>query len=102
LPVGVCIISATRRENRQKAVAAEFLVVTGSCRRADSGAATESNAVPCEQGLISSRKSQPNESPAARWCVLRVPSFGRLLMSALLETEDLAERNRTPMRDAGL
>jgi hypothetical protein len=27
---------------------------------------------------------------------------GRLLMSAPLEIEDLAERNRTPMRDAGL
>jgi prevent-host-death family protein len=32
----------------------------------------------------------------------RVPSFGRLLMSAPLEPEDLAERNRTPMRDASL
>ena len=32
----------------------------------------------------------------------RVPSFGRLLMSAPLETEDLAERNHAPMRDAGL
>ncbi len=32
----------------------------------------------------------------------RVPSFGRLLMSAPLEPGDLPERNRTPMRDAGL
>ena len=32
----------------------------------------------------------------------RVPSFGRLLMSVPLETEDLAERNHAPMRDAGL
>jgi antitoxin Phd len=31
-----------------------------------------------------------------------VPSFGRLLMSAPLEPGDLPERNRTPMRDAGL
>ena len=32
----------------------------------------------------------------------RVPSFGRLLMSAPLEAEDLPERDRTPLRDAGL
>jgi antitoxin Phd len=32
----------------------------------------------------------------------RVPSFGRLLMSAPLEAEEEAERNRGPMRDAGL
>lgn len=32
----------------------------------------------------------------------RVPSFGRLLMSTPLESEDLPERNRTPIRDAGL
>lgn len=32
----------------------------------------------------------------------RVPSFGRLLMSAPLELGDLPERNRAPMRDAGL
>ena len=32
----------------------------------------------------------------------RVPSFGRLLMSAPLEPGDLPERNRTPMRDPGL
>jgi prevent-host-death family protein len=32
----------------------------------------------------------------------RVPSFGRLLMSAPLETRDLPKRNRAPMRDAGL
>lgn len=32
----------------------------------------------------------------------RVPSFGRLLMSAPLEPEDLQERDRTPLRDAGL
>jgi len=32
----------------------------------------------------------------------RVPSFGRLLMSAPLEAQDLVERDRTPMRDAGL
>jgi antitoxin Phd len=39
----------------------------------------------------------------ADWVRLsRVPSFGRLLMSAPLEVGDLPERNRTPMRDAGL
>jgi prevent-host-death family protein len=32
----------------------------------------------------------------------RVPSFGRLLTSAPLEEGDLPERDRTPMRDAGL
>ena len=32
----------------------------------------------------------------------RVPSFGRLLMSAPLEPGNLPERNRSPMRDAGL
>ena len=32
----------------------------------------------------------------------RVPSFGRLLMSAPLEAEEEAERNRGSMRDAGL
>jgi antitoxin Phd len=32
----------------------------------------------------------------------RVPSFGRLLMSAPLEPGDLPERNHAPMRDAGL
>jgi antitoxin Phd len=32
----------------------------------------------------------------------RVPSFGRLLMSAPLEPGDLPARNRTPIRDAGL
>ena len=32
----------------------------------------------------------------------RVPSFGRLLMSAPLESGDLPERNRTPARDSGL
>ena len=32
----------------------------------------------------------------------RVPSFGRLLMSAPLEAGGLPERNRRPMRDAGL
>jgi antitoxin Phd len=31
-----------------------------------------------------------------------VPSFGRLLMSAPLEPGNLPERNRAPMRDAGL
>jgi antitoxin Phd len=31
-----------------------------------------------------------------------VPSFGRLLMSAPLEQPDLPERDRGPMRDAGL
>ena len=31
----------------------------------------------------------------------RVPSFGRLLMSAPLETGDLPKRNHAPMRDAG-
>ena len=32
----------------------------------------------------------------------RVPSFGRLLMSAPLEPGDLPERDRTPLRDADL
>ena len=32
----------------------------------------------------------------------RVPSFGRLLMSAPLEPGDLPGRDRTSMRDAGL
>ena len=32
----------------------------------------------------------------------RVPSFGRLLMSAPLEPGDVPERRRAPMRDAGL
>ena len=32
----------------------------------------------------------------------RVPSFGRLLMSAPLAPGDLPERNRAPARDAGL
>jgi len=32
----------------------------------------------------------------------RVPSFGRLLMSAPLEPGDLPERNRGPIRDADL
>jgi prevent-host-death family protein len=32
----------------------------------------------------------------------RVPSFGRLLMSAPLEAGDLPERDKTPMRDVGL
>jgi antitoxin Phd len=32
----------------------------------------------------------------------RVPSFGRLLMSAPLEPGDLPERDRAPMRDSGL
>lgn len=32
----------------------------------------------------------------------RVPSFGRLLMSAPLEPSDLRERDRTPLREAGL
>jgi antitoxin Phd len=31
-----------------------------------------------------------------------VPSFGRLLMSAPLEAQDLPERNRSTMRDADL
>lgn len=31
-----------------------------------------------------------------------VPSFGRLLMSAPLETDDVPQRNRAPLRDAGL
>jgi antitoxin Phd len=39
----------------------------------------------------------------AEWQRLsNVPSFGRLLMSAPLEQGDLPERDRTPMRDAGL
>jgi antitoxin Phd len=32
----------------------------------------------------------------------RVPSFRRLLMSAPLERDDLPERDRSPLRDAGL
>jgi prevent-host-death family protein len=32
----------------------------------------------------------------------RVPSFGRLLMSAPLEPGDAPERNRASLRDAGL
>lgn len=32
----------------------------------------------------------------------RVPSFGRLLMSAPLEPGDLPDRSPAPMRDAGL
>jgi len=32
----------------------------------------------------------------------RVPSFGRLLMSAPLEPGDLPRRNRAPMRASGL
>ncbi|MBI3702425.1 MAG: type II toxin-antitoxin system Phd/YefM family antitoxin [Rhizobiales bacterium] len=32
----------------------------------------------------------------------RVPSFGRLLMSAPLERGDLPPRDRAPLRDAGL
>lgn len=32
----------------------------------------------------------------------RVPSFGRLLMSAPLEAGDLPPRGRVPLRDAGL
>jgi prevent-host-death family protein len=32
----------------------------------------------------------------------RVPSFGRLLMAAPLESGDLPERDRAPLRDAGL
>lgn len=31
-----------------------------------------------------------------------VPSFGQLLMSAPLESQDVPERDRAPMRDAGL
>lgn len=32
----------------------------------------------------------------------KVPSFGRLLMSAPLDPEDLPTRNRAPLRNAGL
>ena len=32
----------------------------------------------------------------------RVPSFGRLLMSAPVEPGDLPDRKRSPMRDSGL
>jgi antitoxin Phd len=32
----------------------------------------------------------------------KVPSFGRLLMSAPLEPGDIPDRSRKPMRDAGL
>ena len=32
----------------------------------------------------------------------RVPSFGRLLMSAPLGSGDLPDRSRSPMRDSGL
>ena len=39
----------------------------------------------------------------AEWKRLsRVPSFGRLLMSAPLEPGDLPERSRAPVRRAGL
>jgi antitoxin Phd len=39
----------------------------------------------------------------AEWQRLsNVPSFGRLLMAAPLEAGDLRERDRTPIRDAGL
>jgi antitoxin Phd len=39
----------------------------------------------------------------AEWQRLsNVPSFGRLLMAAPLEPDDLPARNRTPLRDAGL
>jgi prevent-host-death family protein len=31
-----------------------------------------------------------------------VPTFGRLLMAAPLEADDLRKRDRTPLRDAGL
>jgi antitoxin Phd len=31
-----------------------------------------------------------------------VPSFGRLLMSAPIEQDDLPKRNRAPIRDPGL
>jgi len=31
-----------------------------------------------------------------------VPTFGRLLMAAPLERDDLRERDRAPLRDAGL
>ena len=34
--------------------------------------------------------------------ISRVPSFGRLLMSAPFEPGDLPERNKTPMRDVDL
>jgi hypothetical protein len=30
-----------------------------------------------------------------------VPSFGRLLMAAPIAPDDLPERDRTPLRDAG-
>jgi antitoxin Phd len=32
----------------------------------------------------------------------RVPSFGRLLMAMPLVSDDVPERNRAPIRDAGL
>ena len=32
----------------------------------------------------------------------RVPSFGRLMMSAPVKPRDLPRRNRAPIRDAGL
>jgi len=32
----------------------------------------------------------------------RVPSFGRLLMAAPLESKDLPQRNRAPIRQRGL
>ncbi len=39
----------------------------------------------------------------ATWLRLsNVPSFGRLLAAAPLEDSDLAKRDETPMRDAGL
>jgi prevent-host-death family protein len=39
----------------------------------------------------------------AEWQVLsNVPSFGRLLMMAPLDTDDLPPRNDEPLRDTGL
>ena len=36
------------------------------------------------------------------WLILsRVPSFGRLLMEAPLEPDDLADRDGAPLRDSG-
>ena len=44
----------------------------GSCRRADSGATTESKGVPCEQGLISPRKVSRMKQLAGSALVLKL------------------------------
>jgi hypothetical protein len=59
----------------------------------------------CHMRLECGRGRDEESSPMgfADWERLsHVPSFGRLLMSAPLEPGDLPDRNRAPMRDAGL